>query len=224
MRWPHLLRRRRSPRGSGPYGTGGLTGGGPLPQPARFGQAREGRGGFFRSLWRSLALLTLAALAVLWLARLLLPGAERQEVPALTWQPCAEAASRERCVIDGDSIRFAGETVRLAGLDTPELAGRCEAERIAAIAARDALLGWLNAGAFTLAGAEGGRDKYGRPLRTLTRGGSSAAEVLVARGLAQPYEGGTRIDWCAPREAAESRAAHAVSRCTPAMTFPLMFR
>ena len=89
--------------------------------------------------------------------------------------------------------------MRLAGLDAPELAGVCEAERIAARAARDALITWLNAGVFAVADPESGRDKYGRPLRILKRGESDAAEVLVARGLAQAYDGGTRINWCAPR-------------------------
>lgn len=199
MRWPDLLR-RRSPRGSGPHGTGGLTGGGPLPRPARFGRQREARGGWLRSAWAWLAVLCILGLAALWLGRSVLPlGDGRQEVPALRWQACAEAASRERCVVDGDSIRIGGETVRLAGLDAPELAGRCEAERVAAHAARGALLAWLNAGAFTLTEPESGRDKYGRPLRTLTRGRSDAAAVLVAQGLAQSYSGGARVDWCAPR-------------------------
>lgn len=196
MRWPAFYRRR-----SGPHGTGGLTGGGRLPRPARFAGHEEERGGWLRRAWLGLALLTLGALAVLWLARLLLPVGELREVPALTWQACAEATSRERCVIDGDSIRLQGETLRLAGLDAPELAGACEAERIAGRAARDALLGWLNGGAFSVRAPEDGRDKYGRPLGTLTRGSSNAAALLVERGLAQPYSGGARFDWCAARPA-----------------------
>lgn len=194
MRWRSSSPRK--PRGTGPSGTGGLTGGGPLPRPARFGTPAKRRPGRLRSAWRWLALATLTAVGALWLARLLLPVG-RQEVPPSIWQPCADAPSLARCVVDGDTIRLDGETVRIAGLDAPELAGRCEAERIAARVALDALIGWLSEGAFTIAPQPGGNDRYGRPLRSLSRNGASAAEALVSRGVARPYAGEARIDWCA---------------------------
>lgn len=201
MPWPDLLRLRRPERGTGPHGTGGLTGGRPLPQPARFGRQGTERRGFLRSLWLWLSVLTVIVLGVLWLSTSSTPffsGSGRQEMPVLSWQACDEAPSRERCVVDGDSVRIGGETIRLAGLDTPELAGACEAERIAARAARDALIAWLNAGAFAIEGTA--RDKYGRPLRSFTRGPpglrSDAAEALVAQGVARPYGGEAREGWC----------------------------
>lgn len=203
MPWPDLLRVRRPERGTGSrrtgsHGTGGLTGGRPLPRPAQFGRRRKERGGFLRSLWLWLSAFTLIALAVLWLGTAFLSGGERREMPALAWRACEDAPDRTRCVVDGDTVRIAGETIRVAGLDTPELAGACEAERIAARAARDALTAWLNAGPFTIAGEA--RDKYGRPLRSFTRGApglrSDAAEALVARGVARPYGGEAREGWC----------------------------
>ncbi|WP_228242330.1 thermonuclease family protein [Porphyrobacter sp. GA68] len=194
MRWRSSSSRK--PCGAGPGGTGGLTGGGPLPRPARFGTPAKGRPGRLTSAWRWLALATLLALGALWLVRLLLP-VDRREVPAFIWQPCADAPSRDRCVVDGDTIRLDGETVRIAGLDAPELAGRCEAERIAARAARDALIGWLSEGGFTSAPEPGGNDRYGRPLRILSRNGVSVADALVSRGVARPYAGEARLDWCA---------------------------
>lgn len=201
MPWLNLLRFRQSRRGSGPHGTGGLTGGRPLPQSARFGRQRKERRGWLHTLWLWLSVLTVIALAALWLSTSSVPflsDAERQEIPALTWQACTDVPGRERCVVDGDTVRIGGETIRLAGLDTPELAGECEAERIAARAARDALIAWANAGAFTVSGGE--RDKYGRPLRAFTRGApgfrSDAAEALVAKGVARPYDGGGREGWC----------------------------
>lgn len=130
-----------------------------------------------------------------------LSGTERQGIPALAWQSCDQAANHRNCVVDGDTVRIEGETIRVTGLDTPEFAGACEAERIAARAARDALTAWLNEGSFTISGSEGdAQDKYGRPLRAFTRGpaigGSSAAEALIAQGVARPYAGEARASWC----------------------------
>ena len=38
-------------------------------------------------------------------------------------------------------------------------------------------------------------DRYGRQLRVVTRGGRSLGDVLVAEGLARPWEG-SRRPWC----------------------------
>lgn len=51
---------------------------------------------------------------------------------------------------------------------------------------------WLNAGAFSLESADRDTDRYGRKLRIVTRGGTSAGSVLVAEGLARPWEGHRR--------------------------------
>jgi endonuclease YncB( thermonuclease family) len=61
------------------------------------------------------------------------------------------------------------------------------------------LLGWLNAGPFTLApngdGTGRDRDRYGRLLRTVTRAGISVGDDLVREGLAETWKG-RRGDWC----------------------------
>lgn len=197
------FRRRKAPSsGLGPHGTGGLTGSRRLPQAARFGRPKRQRGAAFRWLrpWLLLAVFLLVAAIVNALPDPIpfLPGAGRQEVPALAWRACGDRRDAGHCVVDGDTVRIEGETIRLLGLDAPELAGACEAERIAARAARDALLGWLNRGAFTITGE--GRDKYGRPLRRFSRGraigGSDAAGTLIAAGVARPYDGDGRAGWC----------------------------
>lgn len=49
-------------------------------------------------------------------------------------------------VVDGDTIRWQGQRIRLQGLDSPELfSPQCQAELAAARAARDALRGRLAA-------------------------------------------------------------------------------
>lgn len=43
----------------------------------------------------------------------------------------------------------------------------------------------------------GGRDRYGRLLVTLWLDGRDVAGEMIAEGLAVPYDGGRRINWCA---------------------------
>lgn len=105
---------------------------------------------------------------------------------------------RDNCVHDGDSFWLAGERVRIADIDTPELNGECEAERRLAIRARDRLLVLLNAGPFDLRPIPGrDRDQYGRLLRIVVRNGHSIGDQLVAEGLARTWTG-RREPWCQP--------------------------
>jgi endonuclease YncB( thermonuclease family) len=109
--------------------------------------------------------------------------------------PQAAPAQPLRCVAtDGDSLRCGRERIRLVGLDAPEMNGRCPRERRLAVAARDRLDG-LVAGGVTVRSV--GTDRYGRTLaRVRDRRGRDVARVLIAEGLARPYEGGRRRGWC----------------------------
>jgi endonuclease YncB( thermonuclease family) len=107
---------------------------------------------------------------------------------------CAEAQALRCVATDGDSLRCGRERIRIAGLDAPEIQGRCARERRLAVAARDRLQG-LVAGGVTIRSL--GEDRYGRTLaRVRDRGGRDVARVLIAEGLARPYEGGRRRGWC----------------------------
>ena len=105
---------------------------------------------------------------------------------------------------DGDTCTFAFPDwpelfqkmpVRLRGLDAPEIRGKCLDEATKAIAAKSALR-------FALATAEYvelrkvERDKYFRLLAEVWVDGRDVAELLIRKGLARPYEGGTRKSWC----------------------------
>jgi endonuclease YncB( thermonuclease family) len=68
-------------------------------------------------------------------------------------------------------------------------------ERSLGHAAKRRLAVLLGAGPFQLAPAERDRDRYGRKLRIVTRGGKSIGAVLVAEGLAEPWKG-RRSSWC----------------------------
>lgn len=99
-------------------------------------------------------------------------------------------------VIDGDTFDYAGERIRIAGIDTPELNARCGREAELAARATARTRAWLAAGPFELrADADRDVDRYGRKLRSVVRDGSSIDDVLVAEGLARRWTG-YRRSWC----------------------------
>ncbi len=115
-------------------------------------------------------------------------------------------SARVLAVIDGDTVLvqarvWLGQTievrVRLAGIDAPELRGKCAAERALAARARDFLAARLDAGDVRLREVRYG--KYaGRVLaRVETAAGEDLSDLLLAAALARAYDGGTRPAWCA---------------------------
>lgn len=107
-------------------------------------------------------------------------------------------------VQDGDTFRARVEVwpgvevitaVRLRGIDTPELKGKCASERERAIAAREYLRTLLAAGPVELRQVE--LDKYaGRVDADVLVNGLLVSEALVVNGHARRYAGGTRQGWC----------------------------
>jgi uncharacterized membrane protein YuzA (DUF378 family) len=87
-------------------------------------------------------------------------------------------------------------SVRLRGIDTPEIRGDCQRETDLAAEARERLVRETTP-QVTLRNIEG--DKYfGRVEADVTTvpDGLSLREAMLASGLARPYEGGKRGDWC----------------------------
>lgn len=105
--------------------------------------------------------------------------------------------SQRYCVVDGDTIRFAGIKIRVADIDTPEIHDyKCEQELKRGLRAKSRLLELVNEGPFKIVSTGGDdTDQYGRKLRRLMRNGLSLGESLVDEGLARPYAGGRR-SWC----------------------------
>ena len=108
-------------------------------------------------------------------------------------------------IIDGDTIVvrahpwlgvFIETRVRLAGIDAPELRGRCDGEIALAGRARDRLTELLAGGSARLDDVR--HDKYGGRVRArvLDGNGVDVGAVLVAAGLARPYHGERRRPWC----------------------------
>ena len=112
-------------------------------------------------------------------------------------------------VYDGDTVTmevliWKGQkveaSIRLKGIDTPEMRGKCSAEKLLAIKARDFVRD-LTLNKLTILEAipyEGKADgKYGRIIGTLyTPTGQNINQMLVDKGLAREYDAGKRQSWC----------------------------
>jgi micrococcal nuclease len=88
-------------------------------------------------------------------------------------------------------------SVRIHGIDTPEIKGQGKCEKAQAIRARDQVRAILSkAKCIDLVRAS--RDKYFRILADVRADGRSIAEELVRAGLAERYDGGTKQkrSWC----------------------------
>ena len=99
-------------------------------------------------------------------------------------------------VIDGDSIRTRGfGTIRIEGIDAPEINGRCPEEKALAKAAKRRLEELLSLGKPELTWRRV-KEKYGRGLAKVKINGSDVGTILIEEGFARPYAGGKRAPWC----------------------------
>jgi micrococcal nuclease len=109
---------------------------------------------------------------------------------------CGMAFGKD-CVVDGDTIDYRGERVRMVDYDTPEISEpHCASEYALGQQAKFRLLELLNSGTVEVR-RSGARDidKYGRKLRLVLVNGRSVGDTLIAEGLAWPWEG-HRHGWC----------------------------
>ena len=108
-------------------------------------------------------------------------------------------------VIDGDTFRarvdiWLGQSVtvkvRLKGVDTPEMNGKCAAEKKLARQAKGFAENWLRKNQVQLVNVHYGT-YAGRVLATAQiKNGDSLSAALLAENLAKPYRG-RRAQWCA---------------------------
>jgi len=125
----------------------------------------------------------------------LLPAARGPDIVVLTFPMC-QAGRGSDCVIDGDTFRLDGQSIRIADIDTPETRDYgCAAEKALGDRATKRMRQLLNAGPFELEPYDHDEDQYGRKLRIATRDGQSLGQVLVAEGLARTWDG-ARHPWC----------------------------
>lgn len=107
-------------------------------------------------------------------------------------------------VVDGDTLKVSARVwlgqrletlVRLAGIDAPELHGRCPTERQMALQAR-AMLKSAAGGSVLLYDIKNGKYAGRVVARVTSPGGRDLASELLAAGLARSYDGGARGSWC----------------------------
>ena len=115
--------------------------------------------------------------------------------PALAIEKCG-SGKRVTCVVDGDTLWFRGEKIRMKGYDTPEpttnICGGEKEKRLAARASKR-LIQLLNEDEFTI--QRFGKDRYGRTLATILVGGENVGNILISEGLARRWPDGREF-WC----------------------------
>ncbi len=108
-------------------------------------------------------------------------------------------------VVDGDTIVvrahiWLGQTiesmVRIRGIDTPEIKGKCEFERQKADEAKIFVEKMVDGKDIFL--EQISYDKYGGRVVAIikTKGHKSLAEEMINKGLAREYQGKTKQGWC----------------------------
>lgn len=111
----------------------------------------------------------------------------------------ASASSAAFQIIDGDTVRYNGERLRLLVIDAPEISSpRCPAEYQAGIAAKNELSDFMF-GRLVTVHYSGRRDVFGRPLVHLSVDGKDAGKHLLSANLAIRYAWGkaiARVYWC----------------------------
>ncbi len=134
-------------------------------------------------------------------------GMDKKEALRLTTEPAIMGVTFHNCY-DGDTcnVTIAGVLpvfgrrigIRLRGIDTPELRGKCDKEKLLALAARDRTR-QLIFGAQNVRIDDISRGKYFRLVARIIADGRDVSQVLLEEGHAVVYDGGTKSkDWCAP--------------------------
>jgi endonuclease YncB( thermonuclease family) len=108
-------------------------------------------------------------------------------------------------VYDGDTFRvnidslppIVGKNIpiRVNGIDTPEIRGKCQYEKNLALEARDFVRARLaNAKEIKLTNLQ--RGKYFRVVANVMVDGVSLEQELLDNELAYEYDGGKKLSWC----------------------------
>ena len=112
--------------------------------------------------------------------------------------------SEIRSVYDGDTFTVTiaewppiiGEKikVRVAGVDTPEMRGKCEREKKLARKAKKHTVAFVRSGKVELRNLR--RGKYFRIVADVYVDGKSLTKSLISEGLGYPYGKGKKKSWC----------------------------
>lgn len=128
-------------------------------------------------------------IAICTLIGLLVPPAQAHD-----WHICKPFEKRHTCIVDGDTFWLSGEKMRLFGVDTPEMDGRCQKERDLSQAATGHLQLLLSSGIIAI--TRHGQDDFGRTLVEVDTQAGPVGPSLLARGVADRFGDGVYPNWC----------------------------
>lgn len=127
-----------------------------------------------------------------------LHAAEKNPFDSIIFNRCYDGDTCNVTIPDLPAVFGKKLGLRIWGLDTPEIRGRCARERRLALEARDIVRTMVfSARRIELSKIQ--RGKYFRLVARVRVDGIYLDELLIEEGLAVPYYGGTKTkDWCAP--------------------------
>jgi len=129
-------------------------------------------------------------------------------IPLSTWADPAitgPISAKVIKVIDGNTIKVtafpwpgleAKASVRVDGVDTPEIRGKCDAEKQKAIEAREFVKGLILGEVVQLENVKHGKYAGRVVAEVILDGGENLADKIIQQGLGREYHGGSREGWC----------------------------
>lgn len=125
---------------------------------------------------------------------------------------CLEAGAQQQIQMqnlvayDGDTVRTTIRpfqdlpplSIRVRGIDTPEIRGKCDAEKAKAQQAKQLMNNLLRGQTITVVPYSW--DKYGGRVVADMYGPNNVkiSDIMIREGLARPYNGGAKASWCNP--------------------------
>ena len=104
----------------------------------------------------------------------------------------------DTCYVSAPALpgKLSKMSVRVLGIDTPEIKGKCEKEKELALIGRQTANQLFRA-ADKIEFKDLKWDKYGgRVLSNVYLDGKLYSNILIEKGLARPYDGGAKKGWC----------------------------
>lgn len=135
-----------------------------------------------------------AAIAATTMGFSVITASDDKDAPIAATTAFGSCEGNPNCVIDGDTIRLAGQTVKIAGMVAPDIhTPQCSAEGELGAKAVQQLTALLNSGKVTLGGSA--RDEDGEMRTTVLVSGHDVAAAMIDAGVAQD-RGSIEPNWC----------------------------
>ena len=135
-----------------------------------------------------------AAIAAATMGFSVITASDKDDAPIAPSTAFGSCEGNPNCVVDGDTIRLAGQTVQIAGIATPDIhVPQCSAEGELGARAVQKLTALLNGGKVTLGATA--RDADGVMRTTVLVNGHDVAAAMIDAGVAQE-RGSIEPEWC----------------------------